>query len=264
MMTSATLTDRGKDRDVDWEAAIARTGAGHVEAAPRQFVAESPFDYATQAEVLIVTDVPKGDISALAGAYGRLFEAAGGGALGLFTAIRRLRAVYGRIADRLARAGLPLYAQHVDPIDTGTLVDIFRDDPRASLIGTDALRDGVDVPGHSLRLVVMEGVPWPRPTVLHAARRAAGGGTGYDDRVVRARVAQAFGRLIRRAGDRGMFVLLSAASPSRLLDGFPGNVRVSRVPLDEAIRRVRARLADALASGAAPVHDIEGRIAEVE
>src|SRR3546814_1638804 len=115
-----------------------------------------------------------------------------------FTAIQRLKAVHARIADRLARAGLPLYAQHVDPIDTGTLVDIFRDDPRASLLGTDALRDGVDVPGHSLRLAVMEGVPWPRPTVLHAARRAVGGSSAYDDRVVRARLAQAFGRLIRR------------------------------------------------------------------
>jgi Rad3-related DNA helicase len=93
---------------------------------------DSPFDYAAQAEVLIVTDVPKGDLAALAGAYARLIEAAKGGALGLFTAIRRLRAVHGRIADRLARGGLPLYAQHVDPIDTGTLVDIFRDDPRAS------------------------------------------------------------------------------------------------------------------------------------
>src|SRR3546814_3877152 len=62
-----------------------------------------------------------------------------------------------RIADRLARAGLPLFAQHVDPLDTGTLVDIFRADPHASLLGTDALRDGVDVPGDSLRLVVMEG-----------------------------------------------------------------------------------------------------------
>ena len=108
------------------------------------------------AEVLIVTDVKRGDIAALAGAYARLIEAAGGGTLGLFTAIQRLKAVHARIADRLARAGLPLYAQHVDPIDTGTLVDIFRDDPRASLLGTDALRDGVDVPGHSLRLVVME------------------------------------------------------------------------------------------------------------
>jgi ATP-dependent DNA helicase DinG len=138
---------------------------------------------------------------------------------------------------------LPLYAQHVDPIDTGTLVDIFRDDPHASLLGTDALRDGVDVPGESLRLVVMEGVPWPRPTVLHAARRAAGGGSAYDDRVVRARLAQAFGRLIRRADDRGLFVLLSAASPSRLLTAFPPGVRVSRVHLDEALERVRSRLA---------------------
>ena len=80
------------------------------------------------------------------------------------------------------------------------------------------LRDGVDVPGNSLRLVVMERVPWPRPTVLHAARRMAGGGSAYDDRVVRARLAQAFGRLIRRdRATTGMFVILSAAMPSRLL-----------------------------------------------
>ena len=129
--------------------------------------------------MLIVTDITRGDTAALAGAYARLIEAAEGGTLGLFTAIQRLKAVHARIADRLARAGLPLIAQHVDPIDTGTLVDIFRDDPRASLLGTDALRDGVDVPGESLRLVVMERVPWPRPTVLHAARRMAGGGSAY-------------------------------------------------------------------------------------
>jgi ATP-dependent DNA helicase DinG len=113
------------------------------------------------------------------------------------------------------------------------------------LLGTDALRDGVDVPGESLRLVVLEGVPWPRPTVLHAARRAAGGGTGYDDRVVRARLAQAFGRLIRRNGDRGLFVLLSAATPSRLLTAFPPGVRVSRVHLADAIDRVGSRLTSA-------------------
>jgi ATP-dependent DNA helicase DinG len=207
-----------------------------------RFAAESPFDYAGSSEVLIVTDVKRGDVAQLAGAYSRLVEASGGGTLGLFTAIQRLKAVYARIADRLARAGLPLYAQHVDPIDTGTLVDIFRDDPRASLLGTDALRDGVDVPGHSLRLVVMEGVPWPRPTVLHAARKAAGGGSAYDDRVVRARLAQAFGRLIRRREDKGIFVLLSAATPSRLLSAFPPGVTIRRVTLNEAIERVRSRL----------------------
>ncbi len=237
LVTSATL--RGGE---DWAAADARTGAVHLDAAIAHFAASSPFDYAAQSEVLIVTDIRKGDTAALAGAYARLIEAAGGGTLGLFTAIQRLRAVHARVADRLARVGLPLYAQHVDPIDTGTLVDIFRDDPRASLLGTDALRDGVDVPGESLRLVVMEGVPWPRPTVLHAARKAAGGGSAYDDRVVRARLAQAFGRLIRRQDDRGSFVLLSAATPTRLLTAFPPGVTITRTTLDQAIARVGERL----------------------
>jgi ATP-dependent DNA helicase DinG len=183
-------------------------------------------------------------VGQLANAYARLFEASGGGTLGLFTAIRRLRTVHARIADRLAREGLALYAQHVDPIDTGTLVDIFRDDPRASLLGTDALRDGVDVPGDSLRTVILEGVPWPRPTVLHAARRASGGGAAYDDSIVRARLAQAFGRLIRRADDRGSFVMLSAAMPSRLLTAFPAGTPIQRVTLDEAVARVAASVAE--------------------
>jgi ATP-dependent DNA helicase DinG len=244
LVTSATL--RGAE---GWEAAEARTGACHLPAPAARFEAESPFDYAAQSEVLIVTDVKRGDVPQLAGAYAKLIEAGEGGTLGLFTAIQRLKAVHARIADRLARAGLPLYAQHVDPIDTGTLVDIFRDDPHASLLGTDALRDGVDVPGESLRLVVMEGVPWPRPTVLHAARRATGGGTAYDDQVVRARLAQAFGRLIRRQGDRGLFVLLSPATPSRLLTAFPPGVAVRRLRLDEAIARVRERLSSAVTFG---------------
>jgi len=241
LITSATLKGGG-----DWENAEARSGAHHLARAATRFEAPSPFDYASQAEVLIVTDVKKGDIAQMAGAYGRLIMAAEGGTLGLFTAIRRLRAVHARIADRLAREGLPLYAQHVDPMDTGTLIDIFRDDPRASLLGTDALRDGVDVPGDSLRLVVMEGVPWPKPTVLHAARRLAGGGSAYDDRLIRARMAQAFGRLIRRADDRGMFVMLSSAMPSRLLTAFPPGTPIARVTLDEAVRRVKARLSSVI------------------
>ena len=110
------------------------------------------------------------------------------------------------------------------------------------MLGTDALRDGVDVPGTSLRLVVMERVPWPRPTVLHAARRLANGGAAYDDRMVKARLAQAFGRLIRRTSDKGLFVMLSSAFPSRLLSAFPPEVQVSRVSLDLALQRVRMRL----------------------
>ena len=248
VMTSATLRDGN-----DWAEAARRSGVEHIAVTPSLSAFPSPFDYSRQAEVLIVTDVPRGDIPALAAAYARLIEAAGGGALGLFTAIRRLRAVHGRIADRLARAGLPLYAQHVDPIDTGTLVDIFRDDPAASLLGTDALRDGVDVPGHSLRLVVMEQVPWPRPTILHRARRLAGGGSAYDDSLIRARLAQAFGRLIRSRDDSGHFVVLSAAFPTRLLTAFPTETPIRRIRLDEALQRIAARASGKKESDELPV-----------
>src|SRR6185436_21148878 len=159
----------------EWSAAESRTGALHLARPADRFEAASPFDYAAHSEVLVVTDVKRGDLPALAGAYARLIEAANGGTLGLFTAIRRLRSVQARIADRLAQMGLPLYAQHVDPLDPATLIDMFRDDPRASLLGTDALRDGIDVPGESLRLVVLEGVPWAKPSVLQTARRQASG-----------------------------------------------------------------------------------------
>ncbi|MCC6480152.1 ATP-dependent DNA helicase [Sphingorhabdus sp.] len=252
LTTSATLRAGG-----DWETAEARTGAMHLEQGVAHFSAPSPFDYARQAEVLVVTDIARGDLPALAGAYAALISASQGGALGLFTAIRRLRSVHARIADRLARDGLPLYAQHVDPMDTGTLVDIFRDDPHASLLGTDALRDGVDVPGHSLRLVIMEQVPWPRPDILHKARRLAGGGTEYDNRLIRARLAQAFGRLIRKADDRGHFVLLSAATPSRLLTAFPDGTPIHRVTLDEAVRRIKSGLSPATNFGQGSAQEIE-------
>lgn len=252
LITSATLRSRvleDVDADADWRHSEARTGAMHLPMPPARFAAPSPFDYARQARVLIVTDVPRGNVAALAGAYKALIGAAGGGALGLFTAISRLKAVHARIEGALARAGLPLYAQHIDPVDTGTLVDMFRADRRASLLGTDALRDGVDVPGDSLRLVVLEGVPWPRPTVLHAARRAAFGGKAYDDLVTSGKMAQAFGRLIRRASDRGVFVLIGAAVPSRLCQAFPDGAAPERVTLDEAVRAVAAMTA--------PTHNLQ-------
>ena len=121
LITSATL--KGGE---GWDVADARTGALHLSSPPLHFEAESPFNYAAQSEVIIVTDVPKGDISALAAAFSRLIEASQGGALGLFTAIRRLRAVHGRIADRLAR-GLARDGEGaveiVDPVQVGAQLD---------------------------------------------------------------------------------------------------------------------------------------------
>jgi hypothetical protein len=77
----------------DWHAGrCAQRRHAYGARAPCAFAGPSPFNYAAQAEVLIVTDIKRGDTAALAGAYARLIEASGGGALGLFTAIQRLRA----------------------------------------------------------------------------------------------------------------------------------------------------------------------------
>ena len=246
LITSAGLRDQVEEPRADeadahesWLSAEVRTGAHHLPIPPERVSLPSPFDYAAQTRIFLVTDVGRSDTDSVAAAVRELFVAAGGGALGLFTAIARLRAVHRRLIGPLASAGLPLLAQHVDAMDTATLVDIFRADIRASLLGTDAIRDGVDVPGESLRLIAFDRVPWPRPDILHRARKKAFGGGAYDDMIARLRLRQAFGRLVRRDGDRGVFVLLDAMAPTRLLSAFPTGAHPERVGIAEAIRRTR-------------------------
>ena len=247
LVTSATLRDSGDDDpEIAWGAAEARVGAPHLPSPAIRAAVASPFDYAAQTRAFVVTDVPSGDIGPLAAAYKALFMAARGGGLGLFTAIRRLRAVHERIAGDLEAAGIPLFAQHVDSMGNATLVDIFRTEETSCLLGTDAMRDGVDVPGRALRLVVFEKVPWPRPDILHRERRihlSDGDPKAFDDRIARLRLRQAFGRLIRRASDRGVFVLLDRQTPSRLLSAFPDGVRVRRLGLAQAVIETRDFLA---------------------
>jgi len=237
LITSATLRDAGAE-GLDWQSAEVRTGALHLPQPPRRASFGSPFRYDEQSRIFIVRDVPRRDADALAAAMRELFLASGGGALGLFTAVRALKDTEARIARPLADAGIPLYAQHIDRLDTGALVDLFRAEENACLLGTDALRDGVDVPGRSLRLAVFDKVPWPKPTILHKARRARFG-RSYDDLLTRFRLKQAFGRLIRGPQDKGCFVILEGATPSRLLTAFPESAPVKRCGLTEAIGDIR-------------------------
>ena len=227
LITSATLRDAGlaEEPDAAWAAAEARTGASHLPLPAIRAAVASPFDYAANTRAFVVTDVDKSRSGQVAAAMQALFLASGGGGLGLFTAIRRLRDGFRHMAPALEAAGIPLYGQHVDAMDNATLVDVFRAEENACLLGTDAMRDGVDVPGRSLRLLVFDRVPWPRPSILHRERRihlSGGDPKGYDDALARHRLRQAFGRLIRRADDKGVFVLLDRSCPSRLLAGPAG------------------------------------------
>ena len=241
-MTSATLTDGETDPDARLERAPRRRpGCATCRTSPRAARIASPFDYAAQTRIFIVTDIPRDDIGQVAAGFAALMQAAKGGALGLFTAIARLRAVHERIAPVLEADGLLLLAQHVDAMSTATLVDIFRAEENSCLLGTDAVRDGVDVPGRSLRLIVFDRVPWPRPDILHRARKPVFGGAALRRPHRPAAAAPGLWpagpprrrpRRLRRSS--------TAPLPSRLLAAFPAGVPVARVPLTEAVERDRA------------------------
>jgi len=241
LVASATLSDGTRDETTEdvFSLARQRSGANHLVMGAKTTRIASPFDYANQARLFVVTDVGRDDPRATAAAMQKLFLAAQGGALGLFTAIRRLRAVYEQINQPLAEAGLSLYAQHVDPLDVSDLISIFRAEHHSCLLGTDAVRDGIDVPGSALRLIAFDRVPWPRPDTLHKARRQHFGNKLYDDALTRARLAQAFGRLIRKKDDRGVFVMLDSAAPTRMFSSLPEGVTLQRCTLAEAIDSIQ-------------------------
>ncbi|WP_417820029.1 ATP-dependent DNA helicase [Terasakiella sp.] len=243
-ITSATLRDGSGDEELDWKVAEARTGVSHLARPALLHDVKSPFDYPKQTRVYIVDDIRKDNLDQIAAAYRELFVAAGGGGLGLFTAVNRLRAVYQRIAEPLDRTGIQLLSQHVDAMDVGTLIDIFRGEESSCLLGTDAVRDGVDVPGNSLHLIVFDRVPWPRPTILHKARKRSFPARSYDEMIARLRMKQAFGRLVRRKSDRGVFVMLDRQTPTRMLGAFPDGVEVVRTGLAETIKGVHEFLSE--------------------
>lgn len=233
-ITSATLTEND-----EWDKTNEMTGIDYLSRQPSYFSAKSPFDYQNRSRVFIINDVRKDDLKQVASAYEALFKSTGGGGLGLFTAISRLKRVHSLISENLAQKDISLYAQHIDEMDPGTLVDIFRDEEDSCLLGTDAIRDGVDIPGKSLRLIAFDRVPWPRPTILHKARRNEFGRKEYDDMITGLKLKQAFGRLIRTANDKGVFVMLDPMMPSRLFSAFPEGVEIQKCGLSETIEQIK-------------------------
>ena len=89
--------------------------------------------------------------------------------------------------------------------------------------------------GEALRLIIFDRMPWPRADILFKARAEWQGRDAWVDRVTRLKLRQAFGRLIRRATDRGVFVMLDSRLPTRLTSAFPPGVRVERIGLAEAV-----------------------------
>jgi ATP-dependent DNA helicase DinG len=186
----------------------------------------SPFDHRRSAILYIARHLPPPGRDGLADAYltelRELIEAAGGRTLGLFSSMRAARQAADALRDQV---GVPLLCQGDD--STGLLVSKFAEDEASCLFGTLSLWQGVDVPGRSLQLVVIDRIPFPRPDdPLASARQravAARGGNGFMAVAASQAallLAQGSGRLLRTIDDRGVVAILDPRLATARYSGF--------------------------------------------
>ncbi|MGE2720642.1 ATP-dependent DNA helicase [Mycolicibacterium celeriflavum] len=248
VLTSATLTIGGT-----FDAMASAWGLSGGDTEWRGIDVGSPFEHAKSGILYVAAHLPPpgrdgtGSAEQLDEIAG-LITAAGGRTLGLFSSMRAAKAAAEIMRDRL---DTPVLCQGEDT--TSALVKRFADDPETSLFGTLSLWQGVDVPGPSLSLVLIDRIPFPRPDdpLLTARQRAvaARGGNGFM--AVAAShaallLAQGAGRLLRTVDDRGVVAVLDSRMATARYGGF---LRASLPPywattdshrVRQALERLRA------------------------
>lgn len=218
----------------------------------------SPFEHERSGILYVAKHLPApgrdGLTDAVLTELRELVESAGGRTLGLFSSMRAAKQ-----ASEVLRAQVdhPILCQGDDA--TSLLVTRFADDPRTCLFGTLSLWQGVDVPGSSLQLVVVDRIPFPRPDdPLASARQravAARGGNGFLTVAATHAsllLAQGAGRLLRSMGDKGVVAILDSRLATARYGGF---VRASLPPFwsttdPDVVRGALRRLDDAAKASA--------------
>jgi ATP-dependent DNA helicase DinG len=213
VLTSATLTLGGSF------APLARQWGLDVSAIGNEWAGMdvgSPFAHGRSGILYVAKHLPPPTRDGLPPEYlqelWELIKAAGGRTLGLFSSMRGAKAAAAAMRESLP---YPVLCQGDD--STMQLVKEFAADEPTCLFGTLSLWQGVDVPGPSLRLVVIDRIPFPRPDdpLASARTRAADarGGSGFME--VSANhaallLAQGAGRLLRTMDDRGVVAVLDS------------------------------------------------------
>ena len=212
----------------------------------------SPFDHPKAGILYVARHLPPPGRDALPAEYltelEELVTAAGGRTLGLFSSMRAAKQAAGELRDRV---GHEVLCQGDD--STSLLVKRFADDERSCLFGTLSLWQGVDVPGPSLQLVVIDRIPFPRPDdpIASARQRAVAARGGNVFMTVAAThaallLAQGAGRLLRTMDDRGVVAVLDPRLATARYGGF---LRASMPPFwtttDSGVVRAALRRIDA-------------------
>ncbi|WP_276046312.1 ATP-dependent DNA helicase [Mycolicibacterium flavescens] len=246
VLTSATLTIGGT-----FDAMAAAWGL--TDERWRGIDVGSPFEHAKSGILYVAAHLPPPGRDGSGSAeqldeIAALITAAGGRTLGLFSSMRAAKAASEIMRERL---DTPVLCQGEDT--TSALVKRFAEDPETSLFGTLSLWQGVDVPGPSLSLVLIDRIPFPRPDdpLLTARQRAvaARGGNGFM--AVAAShaallLAQGAGRLLRSVDDRGVVAVLDSRMATARYSGFlraslpPYWATTNTARVREALERLRA------------------------
>jgi ATP-dependent DNA helicase DinG len=234
-------------REVGAPPAAARRGGELGSLRWRGLDVGSPFEHAKAGILYVAAHLPPPGRDGTGSAeqlteVAELITAAGGRTLGLFSSMRAARAAAEAMRERLST---PVLCQGDD--STSALVEQFSADEETSLFGTLSLWQGVDVPGPSLSLVLIDRIPFPRPDdpLLGARQRAvaARGGNGFM--AVAAShaallLAQGSGRLLRRVTDRGVVAVLDSRMATARYGGY---LRASLPPFWQTTNAAQVRAA---------------------
>lgn len=200
---------------------------------------DSPFDYERQMLFCIVKDLQvkqwSEEILAVKAAsfIKRIAEVMGGRTLVLFTSHRYLRLVHAQLQHDVLDSGLNVLAQGIDGTREVLLQD-FMKNKHSLLLGTSSFWEGIDIPGDSLRCVIMTKLPfWPPDSPILEAKAQLLESQGYDpfqdlhlpEAIIRFK--QGFGRLIRTKEDKGVVILLD----DRILKKYYGKSFLKSLPI---------------------------------
>ncbi len=250
VVTSATLT-----ADADFGFLLNRLGLADADANVETAQFPSPFDYVTNALLVVPRDTPAPNVDpaghqrAVISHVLDVAEASDGGLFVLATSHRDVRALASALRSACTENGWPLLVHGEDGRDTQ--LKRFRQSGRAILVGTATFWEGVDVPGHALRGLIIAKLPFRVPTEPMVAAQCeaidARGGDPFMEYMLphaTLRLKQGVGRLIRTATDRGVIVLDDVRVVTKrygrdLLDALPPARRVL-TPWDEAERQIVA------------------------
>lgn len=224
ILTSATLTTHG---EFDY-LKLRLNGAD-----ANELMVGSPFDYENSAMLYLPQDIPEptdnyGHQKTLEETIIRLAKVSGGRMLVLFTSYAQLQRTSQNIQSAMNKLDIQVFEQG-EGASASALLETFKDNPRAVLLGTRSFWEGVDVPGDALQVLVIAKLPFEVPSDPIVAARSESFDDPFNQYMIPEailRFRQGFGRLIRTQSDRGIVVVLD----KRILSKAYGRLFIESLP----------------------------------